>query len=327
MATDDLLNEAEFAALKKAAAGPKPAAAASRLVTPSEVIQELDLKDLELPADEGPGLDSVCERFARGFGETLMRFYRTEIEIEFESTQTMIFAEFRASLEMPTSINELKIAPLTGSALMILDWRLVFTTVDLYFGGTGEHPETPSGVDMVATEQRITQSFVDITLNDLRSAWEQQLPVEIERTGFQSDPSTAAFRDIADTDAMEIASFKLTFPSGGGSLLIAISQLTLDHVSTASANSDQDKVAASQTFQRALFQNLQDTEIEIRSTLLETKIPLQRLLSLKPGEILPVTVPDSVVVTAENIPLFHGPCGEADGQLAVRVAAWVEEQH
>ena len=55
---------------------------------------------------------------------------------------------------MPTNLNLVKINPLRGTALIVLDPKLVFAVVDNFFGGTGRHAKI-EGREFTATEQRI----------------------------------------------------------------------------------------------------------------------------------------------------------------------------
>ena len=51
----------------------------------------------------------------------------------------MKFGEYVHSLYVPTSLNPVKMKPLRGTALFILDAKLVFKLVDNFFGGDGRH--------------------------------------------------------------------------------------------------------------------------------------------------------------------------------------------
>ena len=116
MATEELLDEAEFDALKKAAASDKVAAPSASLLAPGEPVETYDLGGLEQSADEGQiDPDIVYERFEREFRATLLKNYRTSVEVKLESNQISSFGDLRASLEVPASINQITTAPLRSS--------------------------------------------------------------------------------------------------------------------------------------------------------------------------------------------------------------------
>ena len=47
------------------------------------------------------------------------------------------FAEYVHSLAVPSNLNLVRIKPLRGTALVVLEPRLVFTVIDNFFGGDG----------------------------------------------------------------------------------------------------------------------------------------------------------------------------------------------
>ena len=53
------------------------------------------------------------------------------------TVQILKFGEYVRTLHLPTSLNLVKFNPLRGTGLVILDPKLVFALVDIYFGGKG----------------------------------------------------------------------------------------------------------------------------------------------------------------------------------------------
>ena len=51
----------------------------------------------------------------------------------------MKFSEYTQNLHVPSSLNLIKINPLRGTALLVLDATLVFAIVDNFFGGNGRY--------------------------------------------------------------------------------------------------------------------------------------------------------------------------------------------
>ena len=74
------------------------------------------------------------------------------------------------TLHVPTSLNLVKINPFRGTALIVLDPKLVFAVVDNFFGGTGRHAKI-EGREFTATEQRIIHIVLRSVFADLREAW------------------------------------------------------------------------------------------------------------------------------------------------------------
>ena len=88
-----------------------------------------------------PTLEMINERFARLFRTSLFSMLRRTPEITVLPIQMIKFADYVHSLQVPTNLNLVKILPLRGTALIVLDPKLVFAAVDNFFGGNGKNIE------------------------------------------------------------------------------------------------------------------------------------------------------------------------------------------
>jgi len=68
-----------------------------------------------------------------------------------------------------------------------------------------------------------------------------------------------------------------------------------------------------------LREDLLDAEIELSSNLVETRIRIGYFLKLRPGDVIPVDLPELVTLGADEIPLFHAKFGTAGGNNALRL--------
>ena len=84
-----------------------------------------------------PTLEMINERFARNLRVSIFNLLRRQAELSVSGVQMLKFAEYIHSLYVPTSLNLIKIKPLRGTALFVIDPKLVFILVDNFFGGEG----------------------------------------------------------------------------------------------------------------------------------------------------------------------------------------------
>ena len=80
------------------------------------------------------------------------------------------FGEYIHSLAVPTNLNLVKIQPLRGTGLFVLDPKLVFAVVDNFFGGVGRFAKI-EGREFTATEMRIVHMVLKHVFADLKEAW------------------------------------------------------------------------------------------------------------------------------------------------------------
>ena len=103
-----------------------------------------------------PTMEMVNERFARYTRISLFNLLRRTADVSVGGIQVIKFGEYVHSLYVPTSLNMVRIKPLRGTALFILDAKLVFKLVDNFFGGDGRHAKI-EGREFTPTENRVVQ--------------------------------------------------------------------------------------------------------------------------------------------------------------------------
>src|SRR5690606_31683310 len=86
-----------------------------------------------------PTLEMINERLARSLRTSLFRMLRRSPEVEVLGISTPKYADYVPTLKVPTSLNQIRFHPLTGTGLLIFEAGLIFTIIDALFGGRGRH--------------------------------------------------------------------------------------------------------------------------------------------------------------------------------------------
>ncbi len=100
-----------------------------------------------------PTLEMINERFARHTRISLFNLLRNNADVSVGGVQIMKYSDYIHTLYVPTSINLLRVTPLRGTALLVMDAKLVFKLVDNFFGGDGRHAKI-EGREFTPTEIR-----------------------------------------------------------------------------------------------------------------------------------------------------------------------------
>src|SRR3546814_13739654 len=66
---------------------------------------------------------------------------------------------------------------------------------------------------------------------------------------------------------------------------------------------------------------LLDIELPVRSILAEPTLPLHAIVALKPGDVIPINVPEELQMLVERTPFGIGIPGEANGNAALKIRA------
>ncbi len=138
-----------------------------------------------------PTLEMINERFARHFRISLFNMLRRSAEISVGGVQMLKFAEYVHSLFVPTSLNLVKVKPLRGTALFVVDPKLVFLVVDNFFGGDGRFHTKIEGREFTPTEVRVIQMVLQLAFRDLREAWSPVMQVEFDYINSEVNPQFA----------------------------------------------------------------------------------------------------------------------------------------
>ncbi len=137
-----------------------------------------------------PTLEMINERFARYTRISMFNMLRRSADVAVGGVQVMKFGEYVHSLYVPTSLNLVKLKPLRGTALFILDAKLVFKLVDNFFGGDGRHAKI-EGREFTPTELRVVRMVLEQAFIDLKEAWQAIMEVNFEYINSEVNPAMA----------------------------------------------------------------------------------------------------------------------------------------
>ncbi|HKJ95941.1 MAG TPA: flagellar motor switch protein FliM [Gammaproteobacteria bacterium] len=265
-----------------------------------------------------PTLEMVNERFARLFRIGLFNMLRRAPEVSVGGVEVLKFGEYVHTLFVPTSLNIVKIKPLRGNGLCILDPKLVFIVVDNFFGGDGRYFTKIEGREFTPTENRVIQMVLKQAFSDLQDAWNPVLPVEFDYLQSEVNPQFANI--VAPTEVVVVSKFHVELDGGGGEFHVTLPYTMLEPIRDlldAGVQSDRNEV--DERWIRSLRNEMKTADVELSSNLAEVQIGLRELLRLQPGHVIPIDVPDQVTLRAEDVPVMRGRLGQSDGRYAIKI--------
>jgi len=263
-----------------------------------------------------PALDLVNERFARAFRVSLYNLLRRSADITIQPLRLQSFGDYAQTLKAPTSLNLVRIAPLRGTALVVLDPGLVFAILEHFFGGNGRSVRV-EGREFTATEQRIIHMTLRSVFADLREAWAPVANVELEFVQSESNPQLAP---IESGETLLVTACHVELAGGGGDLHIILPYAMLEPLrETLKAGPSGTRSEHDPRWSGGLREEIEDAEVELRTCLGHSSLTLAALLNLKPDDILPCDFAGKVTLLAEDVPIFRGSFGLSRGQQAVKI--------
>ncbi|HEU4620523.1 MAG TPA: flagellar motor switch protein FliM [Gammaproteobacteria bacterium] len=265
-----------------------------------------------------PTLEMINNRFCRNLRVSLFNFLQRAVNVTFSGVKLRKFAEHIHTLTLPTSLNMVRMSPLRGHALFILDSKLVFSLVETYFGGGGRFSTRMDAREFTAMENRVINLTLERCFADMRDAWSPVLGVEFEYVNSEVNPQFANI--VSPTELVVVSTFALDIDDIGGELHVTLPYAMLEPIrELLDAGVQSDRDARDDRWTTSIRAEMGTAEVELHATLLETQLSLRKLLELKAGDIVPVELPEEVTLCAEGVPIFRGNFGVSNGNNAIKV--------
>ena len=265
-----------------------------------------------------PTLELVNERFARHMRISLFNMMRRTAEVSINGVQMLKFGEYVHTLFVPTSLNMVRFRPLKGTALITMEARLVFILVENFFGGDGRYHAKIEGREFTPTERRIIQMLLKLVFEDYKDAWAPVMDVGFEYLDSEVNPAMANI--VSPTEVIVVSSFHIELDGGGGDFHVAMPYSMLEPIrELLDAGVQSDKGDTDVRWSKALRDEIMDVKVELKAKLLETELSLRELMELQPGDIIPVEMPENLLVFVEDLPTFHAKMGRTKENVALKI--------
>ena len=285
--------------------------------TPGEVRAYDIATQVRLVRGRMPTLEMINDRFARQFRIGLFNMIRRTAEISVAPVRVQKFSEYIQNLHLPTSLNLIRLNPLRGTALLVLDATLVFALVDNFFGGNGRYAKI-EGREFTMTEGRVIQMVLRQAFADLTEAWNIVTSINLEYLNSEINPHFANI--VSPSEIVVVTSFKVDLEGGGGELHVTMPYAMIEPIrDQLDSGVQSDRMERNDSWTHALREEIEEAEVDIVPVLGKSSLSVGRLVDLKPGDVIPCDFDGHVTLYAEGVPVLRGSYGASRGQQAVKV--------
>ena len=265
-----------------------------------------------------PTLELINERFARYLRIGLFNYMHRTTEISVGPIRVQKYSEFIRNLVVPTNLNLVAAKPLRGTSLFVFDPNLVFLVVDNMFGGDGRFHTRVEGRDFTPTEQRIIRGLLNVVFTEYARSWKPVYDISFE---YIRSEMNSQFANIATPSEIVISTtFSLEFGGTAADMHICFPYSMVEPIRDLLYSSMQsDQLSSDQRWIVMLRRQLKDAEVEIAAQLASTTVTLGQILKMKTGDIIPINIPEKIIVNVDNIPLMECRYGQQGGQYALKI--------
>jgi flagellar motor switch protein FliM len=265
-----------------------------------------------------PTLEIINERFARQMRIGLFNFMRRTAEISVGPIRIVKYNEFIRNLVVPTNLNLVQAKPLRGTALFIFDPNLVFLVVDNLFGGDGRFHTRVEGRDFTQTEQRIIRSLLGVVFEEYEKSWKPVYELKFEYV--RAEMNTQFANIATPNEVVVVTTFNIEFGSTSGEFHICMPYAMIEPIRDLLYSSLQgDHLEVDKRWLRLLSQQVQSAEVELVATLGQAEVTFNRILGMKPGDVIPLDIPDAITAAVDGVPVMECRYGLFNGQYALKV--------
>mgnify|MGYP000611948900 CR=1 FL=1 len=267
-------------------------------------------------------IDMINERFIRTFRLGLVEMLRTSPKVNPNQVEIVRFGDYLKSLKAPLSVNVVRMNPLRGNSIVVIDPTVVFSSLDSFFGGFGKGVgNLPPGRLFTPTESRIINMILEVFFKSLKDAWSAVLPVDFELVSSEINPQFAQIAD--ENDLVILTRFEaegnmdaqgfidLVYPY---SSLKPVRDLLRSRVQTGDGNEESDN-----QWRDDLGSAVDSADLEMRVLLSTFESNLKAIENLQPGDVLYFKKPELARLSINDVPAFDVQVGALGTQTAVQI--------
>ncbi len=264
-----------------------------------------------------PGMIPVGERFAQRLRDVIAGSGCNDAIVTSGTGEIKAFADWRRVQDPFTALCRYLLKPLKGAVLLSIPPAFITQLVDMFYGGTGA---TRQGrTTFTAAEHLFLERIADQCLSVFAHAWAGCVDIGEAQVAIETDSTKAVL--VKDSDPVLVQTFTIS----GGALTQAYFHCVYPVASLrgiASLSQDprpQDEEAIDPLWREAIRHAVLQAYLPMRSIFARPDIPVHQLLTLKPGDVIPITLPKHLPVTIAGRLFAHGSVGESSGRAAIQI--------
>ena len=258
-------------------------------------------------------IELINEKIQNTLSLSLLGLLHKKTVVKRQEVVISKFSDYVKTLYMPTSINAFSIEPLNGVATIVLNSELVFSLVNVFFGG-GARPVSIEGREFTQAELRVITIILDVIIDSLKAGWKQLDEVQFEQ--IESEMNPVASHAYASTDVLMISPFSLEFDGGGGEVQVIMPGSVVDAIFM---KSNYEKGQGKESWESVMQRKALDFNVNVTGELGGASLNLQELFKLAKGDIVAIDAPDEVFVKVNGSTKYTANMGEIDGRVGLMV--------
>lgn len=275
-----------------------------------------------------PMLDIVFDRLVRLMSTSLRNLTTDNVEVSLDQVSTVRFGDYMNSIPLPAMLSVFKAEEWDNNGLLVTDSALIYSIVDVLLGGRKGTPAIRvEGRPYTTIESKLVEKMVQVTLDDLSSAFDPLSPVSFALDRMETNPRFATITQSGN--ACVLARLRVDMGDRGGRIEVLIPYATLEPIRELLLQMFMgEKFGRDSIWESHLTHELYKTEIQLQAVLGELTLPLGDMLNWKIGSqvVFQTSVNEDLELRCGHFPMFSGPVGQRQGYIAVRIEEYIHPE-
>jgi flagellar motor switch protein FliM len=270
------------------------------------------------PSERLTGLERMGEKIARAMRPALEPIARMRLGVNGEPLEIRSFQEWQDEQPDFSSLTLYRLRPLKGGMLIQIHADFIASLVEIFYGGAPGPKRGRKPGDFTASEELLLNRVLDKISIILAEHWNEVTPVEL---AFGTRETNAVHMPFLRGDETVVVQ-RFAIAAGNASTMISILYplaMLRPIEEKLEARAHDEDAAASQDWRWRLGKALEDVSLPVRSVLARPEISVAELLALKPGDIIPISLPPRTPLLAGTRRIADGVIGEQDGRAALMI--------
>lgn len=269
-------------------------------------------------------LQMIHETFARHAATGLSAYLRSPVQIDLISLEQVPYEDYLRGIENSV-FNVLSLPPLTGQAVLEVEFGLVFSMIDRLLGGPGRSVNRTVLTDI---ERPLVKQMVERLFSGLKTAWEG---VVIVNPGIEQMETTSQFVQIAPpTDIVVTILFEVRVGPLRGAMSLCMPYLLLKPITgklSAQKWFVNSNKRQSSSNRRLLSHQIAQTEVDCTVLLGKSRMNVRQFMDLNIGDVIELQsgAKDDLDFLVKKVPKFRGRPATSGKKLVFTVTESIKE--
>lgn len=265
--------------------------------------------------------DTICKKVNVRLEQSVSSVLNIPLKIEYAVTEVNSFEALMKKTAFPIASTSLQLDPLEGEALVLINSRIIFDSLDRFFGGVGVStigfsPER----SFAGSEEAIVDIVVTLASSALKEGWAPIATPSFEKGRSANNPAKL---QCFNAEELVVASqFQASIGDVSGEILIVYPLASVRAPTQAHARKigGEDRESEDSTgWSAELHRACLELEVDLKARFGEFTTTLGALSNLKVGDEFKLSKRDSLEISVEGVPLFSGTSGRVGDLVAVRI--------